>query len=440
MIDKYRLALSQAPMFGAVTRAKLLGLKIDELRTERSDLNWQPATEWELGKFAPKVGADLIWRSDFQELLNFLGDDAKGRTKLGKFCEWRKEYNLDAAWEEFCKLGITVILFEDQSYPRWLREIFDPPTELFCLGKLPEHLQPMISVVGARAATEYGVMVTKKIVSGLVESGFGIVSGLADGIDATAHKAAIVKRGITVAVLGCGHSQVKSEDKSGLVSEILEAGGAVISEFPPSLPPATWTYPVRNRIIAGLTQATVVIEAKLGSGTLITANSALESDREVMAVPGSVLNKNSEGCHKLIKEGAWLVECTEDILGILEGEYEATPHGDNPLPNPPHSKAPTNQIKRRSVSARMIKSGVTSRNPATLSPVAQLIWSLFEQEEELSFELISEKVSKSRPIANLGSESKSNLMSISSPELLVALTELELLGWLVASPVGFRKN
>ena len=107
-------------MFGAVTRAKLLGLKIDELRTERSDLNWQPATEWELGKFAPKVGADLIWRSDFQELLNFLGDDAKGRTKLGKFCEWRKEYNLDAAWEEFCKLGITVILFEDQSYPRWL--------------------------------------------------------------------------------------------------------------------------------------------------------------------------------------------------------------------------------------------------------------------------------------------------------------------------------
>jgi len=213
---------------------------------------------------------------------------------------------------------IKIISIKDEIYPNPLKEIKDPPEILYCLGEIVPQ-ENCFAIVGARKCSNYGKEIAWQIASGLVEAGLTVVSGFAPGIDTIAHKAAIEKRKRTIAVLGTGLDEKSIYPKSNLklIDKILENGGAIISEFPPGTHGTKYTFPRRNRIIAGLCLGVLVVEAKVQSGALITANYAKEQKRKVFAVPGSIFSSQSKGCHFLIKNGAKLVETTEDILGEL---------------------------------------------------------------------------------------------------------------------------
>jgi DNA processing protein len=204
-----------------------------------------------------------------------------------------------------------LFVFED-TYPARLREIADPPFLLYMRGNVNWD-QMMIGVVGSRNMTDYGTETTEKIAADLASCGVIVVSGLALGIDTVAHQSTINEGGNTVAVLGNGIDRVYPGSNLGLAKEIL-CHGAIISEYPPGISPAKQNFPSRNRIISGLCQGLVVTEAAEGSGSLITARSALEQNREVFAVPGSIFNLNSVGPNNLIKMGAHPITSVQDIF------------------------------------------------------------------------------------------------------------------------------
>jgi DNA processing protein len=217
------------------------------------------------------------------------------------------------AWLD--KKGYFLITREEPEYPATLREIFDPPFVLYGAGR-PEVLkEPSIAVVGARRPTPYGRAAAEKLAKDLASSGLVVVSGLARGIDSIAHWGAL-DSGRTVAVLGSGLDDIYPRENSGLFRKIAEAG-AGITEFPPEMPPFPYHFPLRNRIISGLSWATVVVEATRQSGSLITARLSLEQNRDVMAVPGSPASDLSRGTNWLIKSGAKLVETWEDVVEEL---------------------------------------------------------------------------------------------------------------------------
>jgi len=209
--------------------------------------------------------------------------------------------------------GIKVTLLKEDDYPEELRHIYDPPPVLYWQGsRLPgEGLK--IALVGTRKATPYGLRVALQLACELAEAGVGVVSGLARGIDSAAHRGALKAGGLTWAVLGCGVDVVYPPENRQLYQEIKEKG-AVISEFPPGTPPHPGHFPARNRIISGLCQGVVVVEAPSRSGALITADMALEQNRDVFAVPGPITSRASRGCLELIQQGAKMVTCTGDIL------------------------------------------------------------------------------------------------------------------------------
>jgi len=213
-------------------------------------------------------------------------------------------------------LGIAFICHSDPGYPQNLLEVYDPPPVIFLRGHLKPTDNLAISVVGSRKSSPYGQAVAEKLAKDLSAVGVTVVSGMARGIDTAAHKGALAGGGRTLAVLGCGLDVVYPRENHRLMGEIANRG-AVISEFPPGTPPDAWRFPVRNRIISGLSQGTVVVEAAERSGALITADFALEQGRDVMAVPGNVVNPLSRGPHRLIKQGARLVEGAGDILDEL---------------------------------------------------------------------------------------------------------------------------
>jgi len=210
---------------------------------------------------------------------------------------------------------IKKISIEDGNYPKRLKEIKDPPKILYCLGEVKSE-ENCFAIVGARKCTNYGKEIASRIASDLAEAGLTIVSGFAPGIDTMAHKAAIERRKRTIAVLGTGLDEKSIYPKSNLklIDKILENGGAIISEFEPGTHGTKYTFPQRNRIISGLSLGVLVVEARMQSGALITANYAKEQGRKVFAVPGSIFSQTSKGCHFLIKNGAKLVESAEDIL------------------------------------------------------------------------------------------------------------------------------
>lgn len=211
------------------------------------------------------------------------------------------------------KAGAEIITFEDERYPANLREIHDPPPYLYVRGRLVPEDKVAVAVVGSRAATPYGRQVTKKIAGELASKGITVVSGGARGIDTEAHKGALGAGGRTIAVLGCGIDVNYPAENAGLFAEIAEKG-AVVTEYPMGTPPEPGNFPARNRIISGLSLGVAVIEAADDSGSLITANCALDQGREVYAVPGSVASPTSKGTNSLIKKGAKLVEGAEDIM------------------------------------------------------------------------------------------------------------------------------
>jgi DNA processing protein len=217
--------------------------------------------------------------------------------------------------EAACRGGFGIVTMTDPAYPRLLREIPDPPPMLYVHGEL-QSLERTIAVVGSRHATAYGVDTTHRLCADLAAVGFTVVSGMAVGIDAAAHEGALGGGGRTVAVLGSGLAKVYPPQHRRLFDRIA-ARGAVVSEFPIDAGPEAHHFPVRNRVISGMSLGTVVVEATRNSGSLITARLAAEQNREVFAVPGSVQSFKSTGTHTLIKEGAKLVENVQDILDEL---------------------------------------------------------------------------------------------------------------------------
>jgi len=217
--------------------------------------------------------------------------------------------------EKIERLKFSLVTIEDKEYPGYLREIFDPPFVLYCAGKLDILKGPAVSVVGTRSPTPGGRAVAEKISCELASRGIVIVSGLARGIDSCAHRGAL-NGGKTVAVLGSGLNRIYPKENRSLYDRIMEKG-VVVSEFPLGTPPLGFHFPIRNRIISGLSMALVVVEAAQRSGSLISARLALEQDREVMAVPGSVTSPQSRGTNWLIKNGAKLVENWEDVAEEL---------------------------------------------------------------------------------------------------------------------------
>lgn len=214
------------------------------------------------------------------------------------------------------RAGVGVIVSGDPDYPTRLQEIASAPPVLYLRGTLEREDDAAIAVVGARHATAYGEDLARELAAELARRGLTIVSGLARGIDAAAHHGAVAAGGRTLAVLGSGLDQIYPPEHDGLGSEVA-AHGALISEFPLGTPPLRLHFPRRNRIISGLSLGVIVVEAGVGSGALITAHHALEQGREVFAVPGRVHARYSEGCNRLIKAGAKLVETWEDVLSEL---------------------------------------------------------------------------------------------------------------------------
>ena len=215
--------------------------------------------------------------------------------------------------------GIKTLDITDSRYPEILKLINDPPTQLYYSGNIELLSNRCISIVGSRKATKYGLETAQKMAGKIGEAGFTVVSGMADGIDTAAHRGAINTAGGTVAVLGCGIDMEKSERRSRTLERI-SGRGLVISEYPNGYPASKYTFPRRNRIISGLSAATVVVEAGFNSGSLITAELAAEQGRCVYAVPGNITSGASLGTNKLIKDGAVPVVSINDIL-IDAGVY-----------------------------------------------------------------------------------------------------------------------
>ncbi len=214
-----------------------------------------------------------------------------------------KKRDLTKEFDYIEKNGIKVLSFYDKNYPNSLRKIPYPPLVLYVKGELRDEIDPSLAFVGTRYPTGYGERVVKYLVENLVEAGFSIISGLALGIDAMAHAWTLNKGGYTIAVLGCGIDVVYPEKNRDLYKRIAK-DGCIVSEFPISTPPHRYNFPARNRIIAGLSMGTVVIEADIKSGSLITARLTAEQGKPVFSVPGEIFSKRSRGTNKLISEGA----------------------------------------------------------------------------------------------------------------------------------------
>jgi DNA processing protein len=228
----------------------------------------------------------------------------------------RDKFDTCAELELAGKLGVWIVHMEDPRYPPALKQIYDPPPVLYVKGTLDRADNLAIGIVGCRRCSLYGQEQSSRLAHLLAASGFTIISGMARGIDTAAHTGALAAEGRTLAVQGCGLSRVFPPENAKLF-ELISASGACISELPLRAEPLAENFPPRNRIIAGLSLGTIVVEAALRSGALITAQAALESNREVMAVPGKIDSPLSQGPHQLIKQGAKLIESVEDVMEAI---------------------------------------------------------------------------------------------------------------------------
>ncbi|MFW6182869.1 MAG: DNA-processing protein DprA [Chloroflexota bacterium] len=258
------------------------------------------------------IGA--AWRASKSDLAR-IGID---RRAIKTFLETRSTVDLDAYLARVRSSGAKVLTWDSPDYPRYLREAPPPPPVLYVAGDMREADRWAVAVVGTRRKSMYGEQVTRELVSGLVRNNVTIVSGLARGIDYIAHDTAVKQGGRTIGVLGSGIDHIYPPEHRNLARKIVkEQRGAIISDYALGTEPESKNFPPRNRIISGLSLGVVVIEAGKRSGALITANYALEQDREVFAVPGRITSKGSAGTNRLIQQGAKLVTEVEDILEEL---------------------------------------------------------------------------------------------------------------------------
>jgi DNA processing protein len=248
--------------------------------------------------------------TDLTDLLGVPGADrpaviARARQRAGQALQSARER------------GLEVVAVLDDRYPALLKQIPDPPLVLWVRGQVAMlGVSPLVAIVGSRNASPESLVISRRLARGLASAGIGIVSGMARGVDAAAHSGSLDSAQPTLAVLGCGADVIYPASHQDLASQIAERG-ALVSEFPPGTAPLAPHFPLRNRIISGLSHATVVVEASDKSGSLITARSALEQGRDVLAVPGPVVSGCHRGCHGLIKDGARLVETVDDVFEEL---------------------------------------------------------------------------------------------------------------------------
>ena len=252
------------------------------------------------------------WQANPGEL-RAIGLDKRSVESLVKT---RDTINFDAELEKLVALGVQVVTWESPDYPELLKNIPDPPATLYIRGSLLPQDEWALAVVGTRSATTYGKECTRMLVGGLVENGITVISGLAYGIDTEAHKTALSRGGRTIAVLGCGVDIIYPAENKKLGQSIIE-NGALVSEYPMGTNPESGNFPRRNRIISGLSLGVLFAEGGFKSGAKITTDYALEQGREVLAVPGSILNKAGSGPNHLIQNGAKLITSVNDILEEL---------------------------------------------------------------------------------------------------------------------------
>ncbi|MBN1679694.1 MAG: DNA-processing protein DprA [Anaerolineae bacterium] len=255
---------------------------------------------------------EAAWFASEAEL-QAVGLDRRSRANLLKA---RTAINLDQLLQAVDDLGATALTLDDPDYPMLLRELPDAPPVLYVKGTLFDADQWAVAVVGTRRATTHGRDITCELVTPLVHAGITIVSGLALGIDTAAHKTALDAGGRTLAVLGCGLDVIYPPENRKLAAAIIESG-ALVSEFPPGTRPEGKNFPVRNRVISGLSLGVLVVEAPESSGALLTADIAADQGRDVFAVPGRITSKTSQGTNRLIQIGAKLVMSADDILDEL---------------------------------------------------------------------------------------------------------------------------
>ncbi len=245
------------------------------------------------------------------------GIQGVGEALASKIASWRETVDLAGELDLADKGGVRILVQEDAEYPPLLKEIHDAPICLYVRGKLPDLESKSIAIVGSRRMTSYGRDMARHLAESASYAGWTVVSGLAYGIDAVAHQAVLDAGGITIAVLGSGLARVQPQEHLPLAREIAK-NGAVLSEYPMEFPPNRRSFPMRNRIISGLSRGTLVIEAGIGSGALITAAAAVEQGRSVFSVPGQADNPQAGGTNMLIKQGAKLTERFDDVLEDFE--------------------------------------------------------------------------------------------------------------------------
>jgi DNA processing protein len=245
-----------------------------------------------------------------------------GPTLADAIVQFPLERRLKSELDRMERYGVSMLTYRDSDYPGRLLTIYDPPPVLYIRGRLGAANDLAVAIVGSRMATRHGRSFTEGLARDLAVRGVTVVSGMARGIDSAAHRGALLGRGRTIAVLGCGVDVIYPPENRSLMKEIA-TGGAVISEFPLGTKPLSCNFPRRNRIISGMATGVVVVEATSQSGSLITANYALDQGREVFAVPGSVGTPNSQGTTRLLKQGAKLVDRVDDILEEVLPQWQS---------------------------------------------------------------------------------------------------------------------
>jgi len=285
----------------------------------------------DIEKWLRLIRADNVGPTTFCKLIKHFGSadralgasvselskiDGIGYKSAEQIARTRNKFDTTAELELAEKLGVWIISLDDERYPPVLKRIYDPPVVLYIKGSLSSSDNLAIAIVGTRRCSLYGQEQSSRLAHLLSSAGFTICSGMARGIDTSAHQGALSAGGRTIAVQGCGLAKVFPPENKKLF-ELIAESGACISELPLQYEPLPENFPPRNRIIAGLSLGTIVIEAGLYSGALITARAALDNNREVMAVPGKIDSPLSKGAHQLIKQGAKLIESVEDVMEAL---------------------------------------------------------------------------------------------------------------------------
>lgn len=281
--------------------------------------------------------------SDLDDLRNADRGTLQEIPGIGKILAERMiGFDWDAELSRECAVatrgGVKIVTLADPDYPEALHALFDPPLCLYIRGNLPSKNTRSVAIVGSRRISAYGEKMSETLAAAAVGCGYVVYSGLASGADTAAHRAVLNNSGITVGVLGGGLMHVYPKENISLARSIIQNGGAVISEFPLDFPVSRQNFPRRNRIVAAMSDAVIVTEAGINSGALITARLALEMGKEVFALPGRVDNFQAQGCHKLIKEGAALIENFDDVRSALESGLSSS------VPQPSAGKIDLNNL------------------------------------------------------------------------------------------------